>query len=354
MRIVRAQGDAHARGMAIGRGFAEDIARAADSYRAYFARRDVEGARMRELAAPFVRAGQTVLPQETQMLRGMAEGAGVPFLDLFVPNAFEELEPFVRGSAAPVERCTDISIVGPGITLLGHNENWLAADAGMLGIVVDVPPDPDAVSVVSATGSAYLPAVGMNSAGYAQGVLSLEANDDGVGVPRVLVSRHVLDAVDRDDAVRRATVAPRSGGYAYSAAMPGGRAFTIETSATRSALIEGPSAHANHYVAPELAGVAAPARATSVSRSDRVAELAAERSPTTAEELMAMLADHDSSPAAVCLHPDPADGDDAESVLFSMVCDLEARRMWVAPGNPCTTPYEEIDLSDLASRPSSG
>ena len=55
-----------------------------------------------------------------------------------------------------------------------------------------------------------------------------------------------------------------------------------------------------------------------------------------------------SSPAAVCVHPDPSDGDDAESILFSMVCDLEARRMWVAPGNPCTTPYEEIDLSDLA------
>jgi hypothetical protein len=40
-------------------------------------------------------------------------------------------------------------------------------------------------------------------------------------------------------------------------------------------------------------------------------------------------------------------GDEAEAVLFSMVCDVEAGRMWVAPGNPCVTPYEEIELSGV-------
>jgi hypothetical protein len=30
-----------------------------------------------------------------------------------------------------------------------------------------------------------------------------------------------------------------------------------------------------------------------------------------------------------------------------MVCDLEAGRMWVAEGNPCTSPYEEIDLDGV-------
>jgi hypothetical protein len=31
-----------------------------------------------------------------------------------------------------------------------------------------------------------------------------------------------------------------------------------------------------------------------------------------------------------------------------MVADLEASRMWVAPGNPCRNDYVEIDLTDLA------
>jgi hypothetical protein len=28
-----------------------------------------------------------------------------------------------------------------------------------------------------------------------------------------------------------------------------------------------------------------------------------------------------------------------------MVTDVRERRMWVAPGNPCETPYVEIDLA---------
>jgi hypothetical protein len=27
-----------------------------------------------------------------------------------------------------------------------------------------------------------------------------------------------------------------------------------------------------------------------------------------------------------------------------MICELESQRMWVAPGNPCETEYEEIEL----------
>jgi hypothetical protein len=61
---------------------------------------------------------------------------------------------------------------------------------------------------------------------------------------------------------------------------------------------------------------------------------------------MAILSDHDSEPASICMHPDPAEGDDAEAVVFSMVCELESERMWVSNGLPCEAGYEEIDLSE--------
>jgi hypothetical protein len=28
-----------------------------------------------------------------------------------------------------------------------------------------------------------------------------------------------------------------------------------------------------------------------------------------------------------------------------MVCELESLRMWIAPGNPCKTEFEEVELS---------
>jgi hypothetical protein len=39
--------------------------------------------------------------------------------------------------------------------------------------------------------------------------------------------------------------------------------------------------------------------------------------------------------------------DEADAVVFSMVCDLEAGRLWVAPGPPCRTAYEEVDLDGV-------
>jgi len=54
-------------------------------------------------------------------------------------------------------------------------------------------------------------------------------------------------------------------------------------------------------------------------------------------------------PQSICLHPDPNEGDEASAVMFSMVADLGARRMWVALGNPCEHEYESIDIAELSA-----
>ena len=163
----------------------------------------------------------------------MAEGAGVSFWELFCVNAFEELEPLLEGrgggqSPAPAgrtgrrggggrpaaDRCSTVTISGPGYTLLGHNEQWLAGDVGHVAVVVELPDDGPAL--VSPTLACCLPATGMNEYRVAQGIQSLAANDDGVGIPRVLVSRHALVASSPADALRRATLPGRAGGYGHS------------------------------------------------------------------------------------------------------------------------------------------
>jgi hypothetical protein len=161
------------------------------------------------------------------------------------------------------------------------------------------------------------------------------------------VSRAALGARDPADALRRATPDERSGGYAYLHAFRGGRACFVETSATRAVLVEGAGVHANHYLDPGLAAIGAAPSAGSLARHGRLAELVAASPPATPDDVMTILRDHGSTPSTVCLHPDPADGDDAEAVIFSMVCDLEAGRLWVAPGRPCETPYEAFDLVEL-------
>jgi isopenicillin-N N-acyltransferase-like protein len=286
------------------------------------------------------------------------------FWEVLAVNAIEELDSLVKTGGAVsfpgpggtghdrrprrprVDRCSSFTVAGEGFTLLGHNEQWLAGDQGNVAVVIEEPTD-GGPAIASPTVVCCLPAVGMNEHGGAQAIQSLAASDDGVGIPRVLVSRHALEAADRTDAVRRATISGRAGGYGHGFAFPGGDTCIVETTARRRSLLTGPGPHTNHYLDPALAALAEPPSAGSTARYARLLDLIEEHRPTSPEGVMEILRDHVGEPRSICMHPQPEAGEEAEAVLFSMVCDVEARRMWVAPGNPCVTPYERIDLTGV-------
>jgi isopenicillin-N N-acyltransferase-like protein len=183
----------------------------------------------------------------------------------------------------------------------------------------------------------------MNAAGGAVSVMSLSAPDDGVGVPRVLVSRHALGARDPGDAVRRATLSPRSGGYAYLWGWPGGRSLGLETSATRHATVDCVGL-ANHCIDPALATSGDPPGEGSRRRYARACALVESSPPGTLIDAMAVLADHE---APICVHPDPAEGDEADCVVFAMAVDVERGELWVADGNPCEGRVERFGVREL-------
>jgi isopenicillin-N N-acyltransferase-like protein len=341
-----------------------------DFYHRYFERRGVASRELQDILSPYLVAAETHFPDFMALIKAMAEGAMVPVWELFAVNAFEELEPILEpveggspfllrkeghapilGMPAPPPRrqkCSSVTVTAPGVTLLGHNEHWLAGDIGNVAVVVETLAHGSA-SVASPTVVCCLPSVGINEYRGAQGIASLTATDDGVGVPRVLISRHSLEANDRLDAVRRAAHPDRAGGYGHTYAFAGGDAFMVETTRTRHSVLEGPGPHTNHYLDPELAEMGAEPSAGSTARYDRLLQLLEERSPSNPEGIMDILRDHEGTPTPICLHPDEAEGDEAAAVVFSMVADLEAGRMWVAGGNPCTSPYEEIDLTGVTS-----
>jgi isopenicillin-N N-acyltransferase like protein len=366
LKVVRAKGDPYARGTIIGRELRDLVNESVDFYHRYLHRRGVSSVELQDLLTPYLVAAETVFPDYMAIMKGMSAGAMVPVLELFAINAFEELEPmlespeggllflqrkegYVRAPASSVgrtERCSSFAVVTPERTILAHNEHWLAGDVGNIAVVIDIPDD-GKVPVASPTVVCCLPAVGVNGHRGAQGIGSLTAADDGVGVPRVLVSRSALEAADREDAIDRAGLASRAGGYGHVFAFPRGEAFIVETTGELVAVHDGPGAHTNHYLSPDLAEIAPIASEGSMARYHRLTQLLAERRPQTVDDVMGIMRDHESSPQAICLHPDEAEGEEASAVMFSMVTDLDEGRMWVAPGNPCENNYEEIDLSGV-------
>jgi hypothetical protein len=368
IRVVRARGEGFDRGLRIGKELDDLIQASIGFYHLYLDRRGVSSDGLQELLTPYLMGAETSYPESMAVLQGMSVGAMVPIMELFAINAFEELEPQLESPegellflqrkegyltppppvvSPPSERCSSLTVRLPDTTLIAHNEHWLAGDLDNVAVIVDVPGN-GRVPVASPTVVCCLPAVGINAHGCGQGIGSLTASDDGLGVPRVLVSRSSLESRNRADAIARATMLGRAGGYGHVFAFPDD-ALTVETTGREHRVLDDAGPHTNHYQHPDLAKLAPPPSEGSQARLARLRELMVERNPASPEALMDFMRDHDSSPQAICLHPEPDEGDEASAVMFSMVADVGARRMWVTLGNPCTSDFSEIDLADMTA-----
>jgi hypothetical protein len=332
IRVVWADGDAAARGRALGLELGDLIDRSLGFYREHIGMKTDD---LRRSLAPYREAAERRLPGLVSLLDAMADAAGADPVELFAVNALEELDPLLEPREATVERCNTFTAVAPSVTILGHSEHWLAGDAENVAVVIERPDD-GSPALASPTIACSLPAVGLNAHRTAQGIDSLTAVDDGPGVPRVLVSRNALEASDRGDAIRRAGLAGRAGGYAHAFAFAGGDTLTVETTAEHLAELHGAGGHTNHYLDPDLAALERGPTEPSRARHSRLADLLRERPPRTPEDAMTLLQDGGLAPARA-----------EYATHFAMVCEVESGRMWVAPGDPRTCAYEEVDLAGV-------
>lgn len=335
-------GTPYERGALMGEAFAEAMTRSLAFNRRYLAENGIGDNALERLLEPYLAAASATLPHLVSQIRGMAEGADQPFLDVFAANSFEEVYGVIELGVptVPLERCTDVVLRSSGTTLLGHNEQWYAGDDGAVGLVLDVSDDAPAVLAPVVAGT--LPLVGLNELGGAFGTMSLTAMDERIGIPRALIARDVLEATDCSDALTRGSREGRAGGYSYLCAFPGGGSCVIETTATTAATLRA-AEHTNHALDPVVAAASCAPSDGSRSRLARARTLSAVADPTVTA-LTDLLADHDADGQAICVHPDPALGDEGSTILFSMICEPETRSMWLSSGHPCTAPFERFGL----------
>ncbi len=312
--IVHAVGDPYRRGRTIGKALADGHARSVDFVHRYARRHGLAEDDLAVLLAPYLNVARRTVPRLIAQLEGIAEGSRLPFTDVFAVNAFEELHAVLELSVppptgvtlspapppSPVERCTDLVLHLNGTTILAHNEQWYAGDDGGVAVIVEHPDSDDEIATVAPAAVGTLPLVGMNARGGALGLMSLSASDERVGVPRALLGRDGVEAVDRADARRRATRPDRAGGYSYMYAFRGGDSFTLEVTATRDALVEG-AVHTNHALDHTIAEITEAPSPGSLSRHARASSLVADplRTPS---EVMRILGDHGAEGQDICVH----------------------------------------------------
>ena len=101
LTIVRADGDPARRGRIIGRELAEGHARAVEFTLRYTRRHGLADRHLEPLLAPYLAAARRTVPHLVAQLEGIAEGAGLRFIDVFAVNAFEEIYAVLEGDVRP-------------------------------------------------------------------------------------------------------------------------------------------------------------------------------------------------------------------------------------------------------------
>jgi isopenicillin-N N-acyltransferase-like protein len=294
-------------------------------------------------ARKFLPYAEETFAWAVEELRGIAEGAGISFEDVWTLNCYEGLI-YARQD---VWGCTSLAVrsehTASGHILMAHNEDWSSADRENV-YLVRAQPD-NAPSFIAMTYGPLLVNIGLNTCGIGVAINSIYPTDARVGVPRVVFSRAVLNSRTIGEAIRACVPKLRAGGYNYVLADPNGELYSVETSATTHDILYGEDGwivHTNHYLSPKMKVIEQPGTySSSNARYNRARRLLKEQlGEVSVESLQTLLRDHVNFPDSICLHEDPNDPPaDRGMTLVSLVMDLTERVMFAAPSPPCESTY---------------
>jgi isopenicillin-N N-acyltransferase-like protein len=180
------------------------------------------------------------------------------------------------------------------------------------------------------------------------------------GVPYHVALRAILDAETLTDAYAVLQRSPRSSSANYLVAHRDGQAVNIEGApGDLHALFltfpdDGLLLHTNHFVSGGLEGrdVGLWVMPDSPFRLDRLRVQTDAAPALSLKDFRRALADHANHPSGICCHPDQRwDRLEQGETVASVLMDLDACRMWLAEGRPCTAPYRELDYTAFLSKP---
>ncbi|WP_119458810.1 C45 family autoproteolytic acyltransferase/hydolase [Rhodospirillaceae bacterium SYSU D60014] len=259
-------------------------------------------------------------------LHGLADGLGLPFDEVFLWNCRGDIR-----SMAP-DGCTTVQFPGapPGAShLIGHNEDGDPGFAGHCALARIASEAGTAFTAFVYPGSLPGHAFAVTAAGLVQTVNNVRALDGGAGVPRMILTRAVLDARDLDGALALLRSADRAGAFHLTLAQAGDdRLLSVEFTATRLSVrrIRTPGVHANHLIHADMDRVSQIVTGSSGQRQARGNKLIGQMRQAAGEpDALRVLWDAD-DPELPIHRTDPADPD-VENTLATAIFGVTADKV---------------------------
>ncbi|OGH56795.1 MAG: hypothetical protein A3G34_14905 [Candidatus Lindowbacteria bacterium RIFCSPLOWO2_12_FULL_62_27] len=270
-------------------------------------------------------------PRYVEELDGVAQGAGVPFRDIYALNYIELLEidaPYTRGS----DNCSTVAVPCNSHYVVGHNEDWTS---GQNDVYVLRARYPTGGGFLALAYFGYLPgmSVGLNSHGIFHAINYLSPRDRRVGIPRTFITRAILDAPDFKTAIHIARAHYRSFGQSINL-FRYGQFVNIETSAKRVAFSRprGVFLHTNHYLHPDLIDMESPGHMQwTLTRYGMGRDYIARHPRFGARDIRRLLGSRDGAPFCFFCIPEPRN---EHATLATAIFDTRRLALRVIRGNP--------------------
>jgi len=333
LRMITVSGDHYTAGYKIGQKTAPEIRRILELSGEQVKKQDPS--LRKKYSAMFLNLVKDAAPDILDELRGVADGAGANFDELFMFN-LKELETLAKQRLPESENCTTIIKPKEDRVLVGHNEDG-DHNNDLFLLKAKIGDNPRFLALCY---HGWLPgaAAAVNSAGLFQTINNIFSTDVRVGLPLLFHARTALGAKGIEEAEEVITARKRARGENFIF-YKGNTCRNIETSATRHKTrdVTVPYVHTNHYIEKDMLPMQLkipPEKASTLQRSARAQKLVREQDDIDLDTIKRILADHANEPRSICLHRFLH-----LRTLGSVLFDTSKKELHISRGLPCKARY---------------
>lgn len=300
----------------------------------------------------YLPACERFAPDLVDEVRGIAEGANVPFSDVFSLNTFIDLADMVRPETAQnyvayaTNGCTSFGAMAPatqkGDVLLGQTFDTKAVfEPYVCALNID-----DHTLVASFAG--MVGCAGINANGLGVVINHLHTSDARPGVPFTFAVRKMLQANTANRALEILSQSEPASGIHYLVGDPT-MLRGVETSATCFEVFEprdGILSHANHCGATALQAIEIEPTIYSLCRGNRAQEMLDARvGSIDARTLVEIACDHNGADDTICSHTEPeAPRLRQYKTDFAVILEPATRAMTLFAGSPCENKMTRLEI----------
>ena len=325
--LIDLAGGPRERGRQHGKAAPEQIKRGIAMYADALLKSGVDWKELERRAEALVPTVEAFDPAYVEEMRGIAEGATVPFAGIMLMNARTEMVSAARRQQAAKhfpDGCTAAlalpEATADGVLLHGQNWDW-RAECAESGVVLRIRRE-DGPDILTFTEAGGLARSGLNSAGIGLTANALECDRDyqrGPGVPLPFIRRKVLEAEYLALAVRTIFSTHKLGSNHMAISHStlegggGGEAFGFECAPDETFWVapeRGLYVHANHWISEagraKVRDTGLQETPDSIYRDKRVRDaLTPRRGKLTLEDFREAFFDDYQTPYSVCRPPRP-------------------------------------------------